>query len=176
MGKKGRRLKMGGKRRKETGRKCRNCGAFNELDARYCGRCGNAFTGSLPVGGKKKAGPRGKEPSYWMIVAIIAVIFSIGLTVKMALYSSPDIPEEKQMYKVPLSLDDSMESQVQLVASNFKCACGGCGELPLIECSCDMPRGAVEEKAFIREKLREGLTIDQVIQFVERKYGLRIRG
>jgi hypothetical protein len=39
-----------------------------------------------------------------------------------------------------------------------------------------MPRGALEEKAFIREKLREGFTIDQVIQLVEGKYGLRITG
>jgi len=163
---------MGGKRRKETGRKCRNCGTFNELDARYCGQCGNA----LPEGSEKKVGSRGKEPSYWMIVAIIAVIFSVGLAVKMAFYPGPDIPEREQAYNAPLSPEDSMESQVQLVASNFKCACGGCGELPLIECGCDMPRGALEEKAFIRERLREGLSIDQVIQFVERKYGLRIRG
>jgi hypothetical protein len=167
---------MGGKRRKETGRKCRNCGKFNVLDAHYCGWCGNALTVSLPEGRKKKAGARGKEPSYWMIVAITALIFSIGLAAKMAFYPSPDIPKGEQMYKVPLSADDSMESQVQLVASNFKCACGGCGELPLIECSCDMPRGAVEEKAFIRQKLREGFTIDQVIQLVEGKYGLRTSG
>jgi len=165
---------MGGKRRKGAGRKCRNCGKFNELDARYCGQCGNTLSGSLPERGKKKAGSRGREPSYWMIVAIIAVIFSVGLAVKMAFYPSPDIPEGEQMYKVPLSADDSMERQVQLVATNFRCACGGCGELPLIECHCDMPRGAVEEKAFIRKKLREGFTVDQVIQLVEGKYGLRI--
>jgi cytochrome c-type biogenesis protein CcmH/NrfF len=111
-----------------------------------------------------------------MIVAIFALIFSVGLAVKMAFYPSPDIPEVEQMDKVPLSADDPMESQVQLVASHFKCACGGCGELPLAECNCDMPRGALEEKAFIREKLREGFTIDQVIQLVEGKYGLRITG
>ncbi len=167
---------MGGKRRKGAGRKCRNCGTFNELDARYCGQCGNTLTGSLPERGQKKAESRGKEPSYWMIVAIIAVIFSLGLAVKMAFYPNPDIPEVGQMEKVPLSADDPMERQVQLVASNFKCACGGCGELPLIECTCDMPRGALEEKAFIRQKLREGFTIDQVIERVEREYGLRIKG
>jgi hypothetical protein len=167
---------MGGKRRKETGRKCRNCGTFNELDARYCGHCGNSLTGPEPERGRKKAASRGKEPSYLMIVAIFALIFSVGLAVKMAFYPSPDIPEVEQMDKVPLSADDPMESQVQLVASHFKCACGGCGELPLAECHCDMPRGALEEKAFIREKLREGFTIDQVIQLVEGKYGLRITG
>ena len=100
---------MGGKRRKGAGRKCRNCGTFNELDARYCGQCGNTLPGSLPERGKKKAGPRGKEPSYWMIVAIIAVMFSVGLAVKMAFYPSPDIPEVEQMDRVPLSADDPME-------------------------------------------------------------------
>ena len=167
---------MGAKRRKETGSNCRNCGKLNVLDAHYCGWCGNALTVSLPEGRKKKADSRGKEPSYWMIVAITALIFSIGLAVKMAFYPSPDIPKGEQMYTVPLSADDSMESQVQLVASNFKCACGGCGELPLVECNCDMPRGALEEKAFIRQKLRDGFTIDQVIQLVDGKYGLKITG
>lgn len=166
---------MGGKRRKETGRKCRDCGTFNELAARYCGFCGSRLTVSLPEGRRKKADPRRKEPSYWMIVGIIALIFSVGLVVKISFYPSSDIPKGEQTYKVPLSPDDSMENQVQLVASNFKCACGGCGELPLVECSCDMPRGALEEKAFIRKKLGEGFTIDQVIQFVEGNYGLKIK-
>jgi len=167
---------MGGIRRKAAGRKCRNCGTFNELAARYCGQCGNTLTGSLQDRNRKRVGSRGREPSYWMIVAIIALIFSVGLAVKMVLYRSPDIPEGEKIYKVPLLVDDAMERQVQLVASNFRCACGGCGELPLIECNCDMPRGAIEEKAFIREKLREGFTIDQLIQWVEKEYGHRIAG
>ena len=103
---------MGGKRKKGAGRKCRHCGRFNELDARYCGQCGNTLTGSLPGRGKKKAGSRGREPSYWMIGAIIALIFFVGLAVKMVLYPSPDIPEVEKMNKAPLSGDDSMERQV----------------------------------------------------------------
>jgi hypothetical protein len=39
-----------------------------------------------------------------------------------------------------------------------------------------MPRGALEEKKFIREKLKEGFTVDQVIQRVEGKYGFRRSG
>jgi cytochrome c-type biogenesis protein CcmH/NrfF len=167
---------MGGKRSKGAKRKCRNCGAFNELNARYCCHCANTLTGSLPERAKKKAAARGREPSYWVIGGVIALIFLVGLAVKMVLYRGPDIPEGEKVHKVPLLADDSMERQIQLVASNFRCACGGCGELPLIECNCDMPRGALEEKGFIREKLKEGLTIDQVIQWVEREYGLRIAG
>jgi cytochrome c-type biogenesis protein CcmH/NrfF len=111
-----------------------------------------------------------------MIVAIIALIFSVGLAVKTVLYRSPEIPEREKMHEQPLSGDASTERQVQRVASNFKCACGGCGELRLVECDCDMPRGAMEMKAFIREKLRDGFTTDQVIKWVEMEYGNRVAG
>jgi len=37
-----------------------------------------------------------------------------------------------------------------------------------------MPKGAVEEKKFIRTKLNEGLTVPQVIELVDKKYGLRV--
>jgi ribosomal protein L37E len=169
-------LRMNGKRRKGTARKCRNCGEFNELNARYCGHCGHPLSGHESVRGQKRAGSKGREPSYWIIAAVIALIFSVGLGVKMAFYPSQEIQQGERTYQVPVVADDSVERKVQLVASNFKCACGGCGELPLIECECDMPRGAQEEKDFIRKKLREGLTVNHVIQLVEKKYGLRISG
>jgi len=66
------------------------------------------------------------------------------------------------------------ESDVIAVASNFNCACGGCVELPLETCECDMPKGSVEEKKFIREKLAGGLTVEQVIELLDEKYGHRI--
>ena len=68
----------------------------------------------------------------------------------------------------------ALESQIKLVAANFRCACGGCGELFLVDCTCDMPRGAKEEKDFIRNKLRQGLTVDQVIDLVDNEYGHKI--
>ncbi|HYR02998.1 MAG TPA: hypothetical protein VES58_06605, partial [Syntrophobacteria bacterium] len=67
-----------------------------------------------------------------------------------------------------------LENDVSQVASKFKCACGGCGELPLAECVCSMPRGAVEEKGFIRAQLNAGLSVPQVIELVDKKYGLRM--
>lgn len=82
------------------------------------------------------------------------------------------------MASAPVSYGTSMsevdELKVAAVARNFKCACGGCGELPLETCTCDMPRGSVEEKKFIREKLAEGLTVEQVIEALDKKYGHRI--
>ena len=114
-----------------------------------------------------------KESSYWKIVAIIALVVATGLAVKMISDSSNDVQRKGQVYQRPPSGDDALESDVKLVAFQFRCACGGCGELPLIECTCDMPRGAVEEKTFIRQKLVEGLTVEQVIQLVDKEYGHR---
>jgi hypothetical protein len=39
-----------------------------------------------------------------------------------------------------------------------------------------MPKGAVEAKGFIRQKLGEGFTVEQVIELVDKKYGHRVKG
>jgi len=120
---------------------------------------------------KARRKSRPPESSYLKITAAIASVFAVGLFIKVAFFqqSAPILPTGSE----PSSsrLDGSIEYRVQQVAANFKCACGGCGEQPLDECACDMPRGAREEKDFIRKKLRDGLTVDQVVQLVNDKYG-----
>ena len=126
---------------------------------------------------------RTPELTYWKVVAIIAIVFSLGLVIK-AVFSPPQVPVVNQGqissqssggYPQPaLQTGDTISSQVKLVAANFKCACGGCGELFLVDCTCDMPKGAKEEKSFIRNQLERGLSVEQVIQLVEKKYGHRI--
>jgi cytochrome c-type biogenesis protein CcmH/NrfF len=37
-----------------------------------------------------------------------------------------------------------------------------------------MPKGSVEEKRFIREKLAQGYTVEQVTEFLDKKYGHRV--
>jgi cytochrome c-type biogenesis protein CcmH/NrfF len=135
-----------------------------------------------------------KQSNFWMITAIVAVVLLVGVTAKtmfsptqntrsitpIQATSSQPIPIQPVTGQSPAvqaasSLaSNSLEDQVRQVAVNFKCACGGCGELPLAECQCDMPKGAVEEKNFIRTKLNEGLTVPQVIELVDKKYGLRV--
>jgi hypothetical protein len=117
---------------------------------------------------------RKSEPSYWMVVAFIAVAFAVGLTVKIALSPQTAFNSSAAPNYSAAPTKSALDSQIKLVTANFKCACGGCGELPLIDCTCDMPRGAVEEKDFIRKKLNQGMSVDQVIQEVERVYGHRI--
>lgn len=126
---------------------------------------------------------RKPEPSYWRVVAIIAIIFSVGLTVKAVFFPprvsviNPGIassPGPERASQPVAQTNDPIDSQVKLVAAYFRCACGGCGELFLVDCTCDMPRGAKEEKTYIREQLEKGLTVDQVVQLVDQKYGHKI--
>lgn len=122
---------------------------------------------------KVQENQRGK-PNYWMIVAIIAIVISAGLALKVTSNTPDRVSPRVQTYQGQSIADESLERQVQRVASEFKCACGGCGELPLIICDCDMPKGAIEEKAFIRKMLREAFSVDRVIQLVDEKYGHKI--
>jgi cytochrome c-type biogenesis protein CcmH/NrfF len=136
-----------------------------------------------------------KESNFWKITAIVAVVLLAGVTAK-SLFSpgqsttsitpiqsttaqtitpiQPATGQSPAVQVVTSTATNSIEDQVRQVAVNFKCACGGCGELPLAECQCDMPKGAVEEKSFIRTKLIEGNTVPQVIELVDKKYGLRV--
>ena len=121
-----------------------------------------------------KAGSRGWQPSYWMIVAFIAIFFAGGVMMKAIFSSGPDISPGASNYQNVSSKNSDLEGQVRLVTANFRCACGGCGELFLIDCTCDMPRGAKEEKDFIRSNLQQGLSVDEVVTLVEKEYGHRI--
>ena len=154
-------------------RKCRACGHFNELDTRFCVLCGEEMV----------RGPKGDQrqpsigPSYKTIALVIGMIFLAGLAVKLAITFSkggclPNLNSAPVLTSTPMVKVD--EAQVIAVAKNFKCACGGCGELPLATCQCEMPKGSVEEKRFIREKLAEGFTVEQVIEQLDKKYGHRV--
>jgi hypothetical protein len=139
--------------------------------------------------GKKsraKCGKRAKagkgEPSFWMIAAIVSIILLVGfigktIYEKTAYSSGPKLSPATDLQPVaaPAAAPAAgpLEGRVLQVASNFRCACGECGELQLAECLCTAPRGAVEEKAFIRGKLEEGLSVPQVIDLVDKKYGHR---
>jgi cytochrome c-type biogenesis protein CcmH/NrfF len=115
--------------------------------------------------------------SYGAIALMIGMIFLAGFAVKLAIaFSKGGNLSRSNSAAAPISAPTVKveEGQVIAVATNFKCACGGCGELPLVTCNCDMSKGSVEEKRFIREKLAEGLTAEQVIELLDRTYGHRV--
>lgn len=153
-------------------RKCRNCDRFNELDALFCTFCGEEITKLPKESLKKQSG----GPSYKTIVLFIGIIFLLGTFVKLGTtFFKEESRSRLSSSPVPISRSVKVdEAQVMAVAKNFKCACGGCGELPLATCNCDMPKGSVEEKNFIREKLVEGFSVEQVIELLDKKYGHRV--
>lgn len=132
--------------------------------------------------GRKKCGniPKRREvsghpvSSRWRIAAIGALIICGILIWKLGF--SPGRETTTGRYAVqPVTVKpEPFDSEFHAVVTQFRCACGGCGELFLEECECDMPRGAKTEKAFIREKLEQGLSVDEVIQAVDDLYGHRI--
>jgi hypothetical protein len=155
-------------------RKCKDCGHFNELDALFCVACGEEIIKVPPKKDRHRRPSPG--PSYKTIALIVGGIFLLGLLVKagMTLFKDENASRvSSPSPAVSASLANVDEPKVLEVARNFKCACGGCGELPLDTCDCDMPNGALGEKTFIREKLGEGLSVQQVIEFVNKKYGHR---
>lgn len=157
---------------KGTQRKCRNCGHFNELDALFCIACGKEIIKASEEDHKRQSA----GPSYKMITLVIGMVFLVGIFVKLGTtffteQTTSKTPSSSASVSNSVKVD---ETQVIAVAKNFKCACGGCGELPLATCTCDMPRGSVEEKNFIREKLTEGHSVEQVIELLDKKYGHRV--
>ena len=124
------------------------------------------------AGSKSSSG--GGRPTHWMIVAAIFLFFSAAFVVKMVFSPVSGAGTRVAAYQGNSSGNAVLENQVKLVAANFRCACGQCGELFLVDCTCDMPRGAKEEKDYIRNKLREGLNVDQVVQLVDKEYGHKI--
>jgi enamine deaminase RidA (YjgF/YER057c/UK114 family) len=123
---------------------------------------------------RSKPKDSGRQFSNWLIVAAIFFFLSAGLVAKLVYAPVSGINGGSAMFQSASVDNASLEGQVRLVAANFKCACGQCGELFLIDCTCDMARGAVEEKNFIRNKLRQGMTVDQVINLTDQEYGHKI--
>jgi cytochrome c-type biogenesis protein CcmH/NrfF len=160
---------------KGTQRKCKSCGHFNELDVPFCVACDEETT-AAPQKNQKGQPTR---ISYKTIAIVIGLIFLLGIAVKFGtIFLKENRPSKLSVPSAPTStpMINVDEAKVIAVAKNFKCACGGCGELPLETCNCDMPRGSVEEKNFIREKLAEGRTVEQIIELLDKEYGHRVKG
>jgi cytochrome c-type biogenesis protein CcmH/NrfF len=167
----GARLLQTKKPAKRNQRKCTSCGHFNELEAAYCIVCGEQVIRAPKENFKRKS----DGPSFKTIGLLIGVVLLIGVLIKAGtIFFKAESSSARSSSRASISGSiDVDEAQVIAVAKNFKCACGRCGELPLATCNCDMPLGSVEEKRFIRERLTEGYTEEQVIELLDKKYGHR---
>ncbi len=157
---------------KRNQRKCKDCGQFNDLDTLFCVACGEKIT----QGPKNNTQKRSANPSYQTIFIFIALFLISVFFVKQVIpVFKKEKPSSMSLSSVSYGISTNKvdEASVIAVAKNFICACGGCGEQPLETCTCDMPKGSVEEKNFIRKYLAEGMTVEQVIELVDEKYGYR---
>ncbi len=168
----GQRLSNNGKATNKSERKCRCCGHTNELDTLFCVRCGTKLIGPSGENNKRK----GVQSSYRRIFVFVGLILVAGFAIKLGstLLKKGDLSNKRSSNVVSVSSKEVNEEQVLAVAKHFNCACGGCGELPLTTCECDMSKGSVEEKQFIRKKLSEGFTVEQVVECLDREYGHRV--
>ena len=76
---------------------------------------------------KPQPRPGAQEPTYWKIVAIIAITFSLGLVIKVVFFPPQATiikPSVTRSYQTQSQTSDPLNSQVRLVTANFRCACG----------------------------------------------------
>lgn len=131
--------------------------------------------------GKKKRGniPKRKDASgslvssTWRIVAVAALIICGILIWKLGFSPVRETTAGRSVIRPVTVNPKSFDSKFYAVITQFRCACNGC-EDSLVECDCDMPRGAKTEKDFVREKLGQGLTVDEVVHALNGLYGNRI--
>jgi ribosomal protein L40E len=160
---------------KGTQRKCGNCGHLNELEALFCVSCGGEMIKKVT---RQQRARSTRPASYKTIAVVVGLVLVLGFLVKFAITSVNKERDNTGPLTSAASVKGSLaqvdDAEVIAVAKNFTCACNGCGELPLADCHCDMKNGALEEKTFIREKLNEGLTVKQVIDLVDKKFGHKV--
>lgn len=161
---------------------CTNCGYENSAASEYCTDCGKGLfhSGDKPdlqikskkVNSVKKikqhtpvASKSHKSSFAFNLTIFVVIILGILIAISMNKKSNSSRGVESTFSSVG---DTFLEAQVLTVAEKFRCTCGTCGGTPLEECSCE---SAIGEKQFIREKLKTGQEVEQVIAMVNQTYG-----
>lgn len=66
---------------------------------------------------------------------------------------------------------DPLWPRVKEIAESFLCGCGQCGDMPLVECVCEMDTGGLAEKRYIRDLLTAGRSKAEVVLLVQQRFG-----
>lgn len=164
----------------QRGNSCPACDSKNPPNQKTCGCCGAEL--HLP---HHEHRPRHQQPMQhkpqkrkerhietklkWRFavgaIVLLAVVFvfikSTEMSVKKQASPSSQFVETK-------TSDTQLEAKVLEVASKFICSCGTCGEKPLDICTCET---AAQERQFIRDRLQQGQTPEQVSVAVMTEFG-----
>lgn len=163
---------------------CQVCKYHNQTSAKYCENCGNLLEDSTQHTNqhkvkkkKKKKRASAKEAqsakfgtlfntkTLWIVVTIILCSFLIISIINSnaSRNVNGDVKFISQKSANPL-----VEAKVFEIASKFVCGCGGCDEDPLEHCKCNY---AVAQREFIRERLENSESEEEVFAAVVAKYG-----
>lgn len=108
--------------------------------------------------------------SFWSgnryrILAMAYGTVTVAVLVVVFIQNSKETHPAQQA--IPVA-DRAFDMQVYDVASKFLCSCGSCQDNELASCTCPT---AIEEKAFIDDHLKRGVSKSEVIRHVNNQYG-----
>lgn len=174
---------------------CPECGAKTKAaDAKFCVACGKAIGGAVPA-----ATGSGAWLQMAGLAATAAFLGALAwgfLGIDSSKPESPSAPvpsgmapaAERGLMTAPANSSGapstalaegvvadpagkSWDVRVRQVSERFLCGCGNCGDDTIWACDCDHRKGAQEMKAFIRDELGKGRTVEQIVESMKTSYG-----
>jgi cytochrome c-type biogenesis protein CcmH/NrfF len=146
---------------------CKQCKITYHANEKFCRLCGEKLHG-------RKKEKRRNQKSQPPFRANIYLLFGLGLAIIIIALLLIDRPTQRRAvieHNHDSKATTTFTSVVYEVAEKFICPCGGCGEMALETCSCDMHQGAIEAKSFIQQQLNQGKSKDEVIAAMIQRYG-----
>ena len=167
---------------------CSQCGKKIEPGIQFCGSCGKKTNG-LFKNKKNKINQKEYSRKYnksnnntkviviSIISAIIVSIIILNFNSFISNFSSGNNYSDDNIFNnLNSGAGENIiwSDEVQKIAANFNCPCEKCGIISLDKCTCDIEKGSIEVKSFIKNLLDQGFSEDEVIQKVDEEYGHRI--
>ncbi len=119
--------------------------------------------------GRRAARRSGIEPG-WLVLGAILVV-GLGAMVAVVRDRARTATPSSAPIRASVVAAELADPRVAEVERRFLCPCGRCGNMQLPECSCDVPGGALEVRGVIADLLARGLTVEETVAAVARRYG-----
>jgi cytochrome c-type biogenesis protein CcmH/NrfF len=149
--------------------KCQSCGQTVVKRGNFCPNCGARIV-------PRRSTPKKSKPTRSMPMSYAAAFIAVGALVGFMIFKLSTAPDSSQMVVEGNGVQSlgfiptELRAQVQDIASEFMCPCGGCTDA-LDVCTCDMKNGAVEIKTFIAQQLQAGHKKPHIVEMVNDRYG-----